>query len=256
MYYELKRSGSPDYFYKSHCTNMSWPAHLHGSFEYITVLSGKIKITVENDVYYVSAGKSVLVFPNAVHTIESADSEIVVMIFSPELVNAYSGKICGYLPKSPIFTPSQYLSEATGLMDYSSSLVEQKATLYKICAEFDKTAEYIRRNDDNKNLLYRIFEYAEQNYKYDCSLSVLSNKLGFSYSYLSRYFKRTMGMSYTDYLNRLRIEKACRLLSGTDTTVTLVAANCGYDSIRSFNRNFIKHMGVSPKNYKAVDPTK
>jgi len=250
MYYELKRSGSPDYFYKSYGKNMNWPSHLHGSFEFIALITGEMTVTVDRVVYRLKAGEAVLVFPNCIHTIESEKSESILAIFSPELVKAYMTKVGGHLPESMKFIPGEYLTETILRMSDEPSLVEKKGVFYSLCAEFDRNAAYIPRRDDDKNLLYSIFGYVEKNYGGDCSLVTLSKELGYSYTYLSRYFSGIVGMSYNSYVNKYRIDKACAMLHDGDVAVTAVAISCGYDSIRTFNRNFLEFTGTTPKQYR------
>lgn len=250
MYYELKRSGSPDYFYKSYGENMSWPAHLHGSFEFISLLSGEMTVTVDNVVYELKAGEAVLVFPNCIHTIESEKSENILAIFVPELVKAYTAKVSGFLPQSFKFTPDERICETVLKMNDAPSVFEKKAVFYGICAEFDKTAVYVSRRDDDKNLLYSIFGYIEENFGGDCSLEKLSAHLGYSYTYLSRYFSRAVGMTYKSYVNKYRIDKACAMLRDGADSITAVAITCGYDSIRTFNRNFLEYTGMTPSEYR------
>ena len=57
-------------------------------------------------------------------------------------------------------------------------------------------------------------------------------------------------MPFTAYANRHRISKACYLLRTTDKTILECACDCGYTSLRSFNRNFKEHVGLSPKEYR------
>jgi len=250
MYYELKRSGVADYFYKSRGVNMSWPAHLHGSFEFIAVLSGEMTVTVDNTPYRLSEGEAVLVFPNCIHTIESEKSEDILAIFAPDIVKAYMVKVGGYPPESMKFTPDRRLIDSVLFMSDEPSVMEKKSVFYGICAEFDKTAVYTSRHDDDKNLLYGIFDYVEKSFGGDCSLAGLSKELGYSYTYLSRYFSRTVGMSYNGYVNKFRIDKACSMLRDGGDSITSVAMSCGYDSIRTFNRNFAAAVGVTPKEYR------
>ena len=57
-----------------------------------------------------------------------------------------------------------------------------------------------------------------------------------------------MNISFTDFVNGLRIEHACSLLEN-DTNITETAFSSGFSSIRTFNRAFAKSMGMSPREY-------
>jgi hypothetical protein len=63
-------------------------------------------------------------------------------------------------------------------------------------------------------------------------------------------FGDILNVKFTDYVNSLRISEACRLLRATDHSVTEIASMAGFGTLRTFNRAFIKRMGVSPSNYR------
>ncbi len=251
MFYELQHSLTPEYFRKEYNQNFSFPAHLHKAFEYFSVTSGEMIITVDNTPYHLYKGDSLLVFPNQIHSISSTESSHNLCIFSPELVRAYTSKITGMIPESNKFTAGKHIAYALSGLSDNASVIDKKALFYSICAEFDKTAKYVKRDADKRDLLSIIFKYVEANYNKACSLYNLSDDTGYSYSYLSRYFKNIVGVSFNNYVNRYRISNACYLLGNTDYTILQCALDSGYDSLRSFNRNFTDYLSVTPSEYRA-----
>ena len=69
-------------------------------------------------------------------------------------------------------------------------------------------------------------------------------------TYLSRKFKEETGLNLFEYINRIRIERACRLLKQTRKTVLEIAYQVGYNNISFFNRYFRKTLGMSPGEYR------
>ena len=123
--------------------------------------------------------------------------------------------------------------------------------LYSLCGEFDKgAAYYAKRKKESDGLLPRIFHFVESNYGADCSLSALSSDTSYNYVYLSRYFKERTGIPYTEYVNRYRINQACYFIGNTEKNMLNIAFECGFDSLRSFNRNFARIMGITPGEYR------
>ena len=71
--------------------------------------------------------------------------------------------------------------------------------------------------------------------------------MGMSDAYFSRYFKAMAGTTFSQYLNYVRTDNAVRLLlSGEDLTMTEIAEQCGFATIRNFNRIFREFTGFSP----------
>ena len=99
-------------------------------------------------------------------------------------------------------------------------------------------------------LLYKIFKFIELNYNKDCSLSTLSKNTGYDYAYLSRYFKKIVGISYNDYVNQYRISRACYLLQNCEMTILEISNECGVNSLRSLNRYFKEQLGIPPAEYR------
>jgi AraC family transcriptional regulator len=63
-------------------------------------------------------------------------------------------------------------------------------------------------------------------------------------------FKQSVGVPPRIYLTRLRVEKACELLEQTDLPITAIALEVGYSSNQVLARVFLKHMRLSPSDYR------
>lgn len=66
----------------------------------------------------------------------------------------------------------------------------------------------------------------------------------------SRFFRAHLGKSFPEFVNELRIGRACRLLAESETTITRVALGCGYRNLSNFNRQFLRHKGVTPREFR------
>ena len=127
---------------------------------------------------------------------------------------------------------------------------EKKGLLYSLCGQFNKTAEYVKKNADGQSLLYKIFSFVEENFNTDCSLSSLANIIGYDYSYLSRYFKKTIGISFNSYVTNYRLSYACYLMENTEQSILQCAYNSGFASLRNFNRCFKESFNITPSHYR------
>ena len=138
----------------------------------------------------------------------------------------------------------------TSLRTDTTSTMKIKGALYTLCGEFDTTAEYRERIGYQSGLLEKIFGFVESSYSTNCTLEALSEHTSYHYVYLSRYFKKCTGLSFTDYVIRYRVNEAEYILKNSSQSVLKIAMDRGFDSLRSFNRNFKRVTGQSPLEYR------
>lgn len=70
-----------------------------------------------------------------------------------------------------------------------------------------------------------------------------------------RFFKSRMGKSLPTFVNELRISRACRLLSETNTSITRISEDCGFENLSNFNRQFLRHTNRTPSQYRKTLPS-
>ena len=249
MFYEYNHLGSPDYLKIEKNNNFSFPSHLHQCFEIIIILSGEMDVIIDGKKYTLKKGEASLIFPNQIHELKSQESEHVLCIFSPRLVQAYLAKITDKIPINNKFCPNEFLTRELEKLDSASSTLK-KGILYSLCGEFDTCAEYVAKKTDHKNLIHKIFSFVENNFSGDCSLVKLSEITTYDYSYLSRYFKKNIGISFNSYVMHYRLSHVCYLLENTTQSIAECAFESGFSSLRSFNRAFKENIKISPKQYR------
>lgn len=97
--------------------------------------------------------------------------------------------------------------------------------------------------------------YMEEHLAHDIAQSDLAELLGFNPRYFGKLFRDHTGRTFAEYLNELRLESACRLLSETQLSVSEICERTGYNSASYFNRVFRKSYGQSPLDYRHLDRT-
>ncbi len=95
-----------------------------------------------------------------------------------------------------------------------------------------------------------ILEYVAVNYCGEISLKACAAKVGFNPTYLSRYFHKHMGITFQEYIKKLRIDRARWLLGSRRMSITEVAYASGFKDIKTFNKLFKKECGVSPSQFR------
>ena len=92
--------------------------------------------------------------------------------------------------------------------------------------------------------------WLDENYTHKFSLSVLANELGKSKSYVSRRFHIETGESILDYLNTIRLRKACEALLHSEASVREIANMVGFSDVTYFISAFGKGIGETPLQYR------
>ncbi len=95
-----------------------------------------------------------------------------------------------------------------------------------------------------------IVDFITENCAQSFSMAELSQRVGMSESQFSRYFRRATGNTFTDFVNRLRIARACQLLMETDQYITNVCYDAGFNNVANFNRRFLEIKGMTPKEFR------
>jgi len=89
-----------------------------------------------------------------------------------------------------------------------------------------------------------------ENYTRKISLKEIADASGLSAPYLSTVFKNEMGENLSNYLNRLRVEKAIMMLGETDSPINRISTECGFEDQSWFSKVFKSYTGISPYEYR------
>jgi len=103
---------------------------------------------------------------------------------------------------------------------------------------------------DSYPRLNRLREYVEQSYSEPISLEKAASVAALESSYFSTYFRAKVGITFTDWLRRVRIKKAMELMKAKDFSISEVAEEVGFADLRTFERAFKKHTRMTPREFK------
>ncbi len=98
--------------------------------------------------------------------------------------------------------------------------------------------------------LKRLREYVEENYSEPIPLGKAAQIVALENSYFSTYFRVKVGITFTDWLCRVRVKKAMELMKASDSSITEVAYEVGFVSLGTCGRAFKKHTRMTPKEFK------
>lgn len=243
--------------------NPTFPAHLHEEIELVYVKQGHGTAFCDGESYTLSAGDFFLTFPNQVHSYHnfSKDSDCIVLIAEPSF---FTLRLFSFGEKTPL--SPQYKSDkidkniirllTIGVEEYQqNSPLDVVASILSSMLEILLTRYAFAEVTTDSHCVSRIIRYCRDHYQEDLSVAQLSQELHLSRSHISHTFHDKLKISFPKYVNSLRLAKAVKLLRRREHTVTEVAQLAGYQTIRSFNRAFVSHFGMSPRQFLKQPPT-
>lgn len=247
---------------------LKWLTHLHKGFELTVALDGIIEAEVGGNAYALKPGDAVLLTPYQLHSYNSAsDTLAFVAVFSGNYVQSFARMTAGREAENPVMTLSAearaYINKYMLFSETEKGLYSRdevvaiakpdaltlKACLYVVCAEFYSRTKFLERTRDN-TLASDILSYIENNYASDISLKTMADSLGYDFRYISRIFGKTFEINLKTLVNQYRCDRAKSLISSTDDTLSEIAMNSGFQSIRSFNRVFRELTGNAPSELR------
>lgn len=113
-----------------------------------------------------------------------------------------------------------------------------------------KCSQDLRRVEQNTLIIAAAIEYVEKHYREDVKISAMAAVCNISESYFRKLFSECMGMHPLDFLNLIRIQKACELMTKTDHSIENISYELGYGNVSTFIRNFRKILGTTPYQWK------
>ena len=251
MQYELFRSATGDYMDFIFAANMQFPIHLHRSFEFLAVEEGELNILIHGQNFTATAGNGLLILPNQPHAYATPQySRIGLCIFSVDYLPEFS---CVEHPQvhDPIFDRENGWKLLCALNQASANRYRMKSLFYEIAAQYQEGPVCEQMPFNVEPLSVRFAAYLENHFTEPISLNTAAQAMGYHPHYLSERIRQCFQASFSEVLNAYRIQYACALLHSSEKkTVTEIAQLAGYESLRSFDRNFQLRMGCTPRTYR------
>lgn len=239
---------------------LAFGAHLHYHLEMVYMLEGCTTCTVDTGEYTIESGDVMLVFPNQVHRYDPAENEkYLLFIINPDLLPELSRSFSGAAPTSPIVRGvgnDPYMHELLMTLSHTEDMPADyrdaitKGYLLAFFGELLSRMTFRESSQADSLTLRSIVSFCAQNYSRELTLATLEQELHLSKYYISHLFGSKIGTGFNDYINALRVSEACRYLRRTNKSITEISALVGFGTMRTFNRAFIKQVGMSPSEYR------
>lgn len=243
----------------SHRSNLDFPIHLQNAIEIVLLTAGQSTCICGSKRVVLSPGDLFVAFPNQVHGFEnSGDSTGYVMIIpvNPNLA-VFHTLLEQKIPTEPMLRAEQLAG--TNLVALMEIACREWKTASKnlqqgyVLVIMDKLLSLLTLTDAQAvsgDALQAVLRYLDDHYTEPLTRTDIAKSVGYNESYISHLFSSALNTTLKDYINSIRLSQALNLLAGTDMTVSQIALQLGFGSIRSFNRAFLQKMHVSPSAYR------
>lgn len=245
--------------------------HYHPEIELTYMAEGQALMQVGNQVATCKAGDLLVLGANLPHDFNPVDSSVrcdfFVVQFRLELLGAFPemGAVTAFLETAGggllLEAAPEEVAGSFKSVD-SAGPVHRVGLLFEILARLSATqdldwqplsrlavAQQVAEGRNHQRL-QKVIEAILENFHRRISLDEMAALVHMAPPSFSRWFKRTMQMTFVDYLNRVRIEECCRQLRFTGKPVTVIAKDCGFASFSSFNRQFRRLKGCAPRDWR------
>lgn len=235
--------------------NLRCNPHINPQIEFICVLKGKMEVKVEHDSFNLQNNEMVLVLPYQIHQFIPDNNCIArVFLFSAKMLEEIFPNYKQIQLSDNKFTLSK---EA---LDYVEYIVDSEKVVYSIYSE--KSVFYCLVNQCMKNSTFiesklatsdtfsKSINYILEHYNEKISLKLVSKNVGISSNTLSKTIKKYSEITFSQLITNIRLEHAKVMLLESEKTITDIAYDSGFGSLRSFNRAFSEAFHCTPNQYR------
>jgi len=238
---------------------LEYPIHYHPSMELVYCHGGSLTLHLDQNTHTMTKGSFALVSPMAVHGFSCPDTCSCTFIHVPERIFLQVESIFSLSAQHTgcIFDGTGFKEILLNIYDYVQKNDHTIASYYTMilltlcvrCMQDAKT-QVISYEGNSYPLLREILLYIQNNYKKTITLDLLCAKFNISKSSMSRLINKDLQSSLPELINKYRMLEAKYLLLQTRQSIADISDQLGYASVCSFNRNFQKHYGVAPREFR------
>lgn len=258
--------------------SFSYPYHLHPRTEFFMLLSGEMTLLTEENIR-MREGDAVLISPLVIHGYRSEGPvSFCFMVFEDPVfsdvqnMEAFGSGSCVLIFNTAEAFPDGELDEIAGRVilhrrqDHGALLTLYCRILLTLALDLafsaDDRPKLLIRTDrkpfslaapDPHSIAAAVLPYIQMHYREKITLSEMSRIIRSNEYTVSRALNRDLHASFSEIVNRYRIQEACALLRKTNDSVQKIAERVGYETVSTFNRNFLKYAGTTPRRYRRTN---
>lgn len=244
--------------------------HWHRAIEIIYIQSGSLTVTIESHTRELSAGQCILINANIMHSTKcTAPNTAIVFQIPTDFAETYIPNINSLV--FHINDDTTDLKEATKIDILKNTLEKMQVAndmqpdgfllvfnsllfdiLFQLYHNFSTPVLHANPNKKKKELdrLNPVLQYIAQNYNRPIPLQEIADIAILQPGYFCRFFKNTMGTTFLEYQNELRLSHIYQDLIETDDPVHIILERHGFTNYKLFRRMFRENFGDTPTNIR------
>ncbi|MDD6148556.1 MAG: AraC family transcriptional regulator [Lachnospiraceae bacterium] len=264
--------------------------HLHKSIEIVYITKGQLELGIDTQLYHLDEGDLAIVFPDQIHHFQvfhPGKNRAIHLLAAPSYFGAYRELLITLQAKNPVIKKDFLDAEVLLALNKIMELAGENTTLHEGRKNLDNTSlstnnvitpgqlntkntllhswiqillSYTlqeltliqRPNIHDYDLVYQTIAYVAEHFHEPLSLTSMAKDLGISQFTLSRVFSRTFHKNFNQYVNEIRLDYVTLLLKDSDTSVTEIMYDAGFQSQATFNRVFQEKYHMTPKQYRKL----
>ena len=245
-------------------SNFEFAPHWHTQLEIVCVLTETLEAQINGENFRLQEGDILLCGINDIHSYFNSTGRSLFIMITPSFIENSSKLLQNNQLKTHLIKAEQLDEKVKEIVDiifknYCNAR-EPKDEIYSLIFHgyamallghlltkltYESGTQQIKLN--MYDYMRNAFEYIDAHYcDNELSLEMIADHIGISACYFSRCFKTYSGYTLTEYINRRRILKAERMLKENTKSITEISMECGYGSLRNFNRVYKEITGTTP----------
>lgn len=253
--------------------------HWHPEVEILCLYQGAMELTIDDRSFCPPEGSVIFIGPESIHYLNSLGPGLFyhAFVFPLEMLSFGYEDYCQQSWILPLIQKKaafpQILEPGAGAHQEVFSCLKRlsllhqnqeagyqlmtKALLYQVLAVLVREkallaapAQPTAARKKKMETLRQILSYIDDHLQEKLTLEQIASHFYMSSHYFCRFFKENLGKTPTGYINSLRLERACALLSHSDLSVLEVSLSCGFNNLSYFIRLFHRQKGMPPSQYR------
>jgi AraC-like DNA-binding protein len=272
----LPSEGCSWWFERFEFTHIEFNWHYHPEYEICLTLNSEGSKNIGDHVDYYNCADFVLLGPNLPHSwqAQAQNKDLPLVVYVAQIPAQWLDELVANNPELLVLADMLKLSMRG--IEYSHETIKSALPVFKAMNNADPIERYILlmqllnvmvkdenyrilsssfftfgdKTDISVDKLDKVISHIYEHYTDPLSAGELASLAHMSTNHFHRFFKKRTEQTLNQFINQLRIGKACKLLIHTNALISVISDQCGFNNISNFNRRFRMVKGNTPKEFR------